>query len=388
MWLRQHSDTDSGPLPQRELGNVIESLQVTPASLLLDNHSTAATHLLSEWNTRRTQGKLVAVRRCSDSRLVIPAEMSVGIPVIAATTTGEEESYTDLYNFRGVNSLVILTHIDGDTVTGDAAPTGCGGLAAKAQNMNGVQGIERFIGENVDHHDPIVQAWITGLNAAEKTDKPILIATQDHTRGVTYPLAGIFDGGRTIISELSVKDILFNYNPERIYQNGIPTLDPSILPDTLQEFLAENNQLAQELRDTYRDFRTWQKTQNPRSLVISTDIRPPQMRYPRLFSLPGTIFEVRVPRSKIDGSKVVNKADFDEALDQAQYPIAHFNKLRTVIIKTASIEQSAHLAEQAMQRGYVLEWYQKSHDHQIIIAGTTAGRIDNVDYFIPQLISG
>src|SRR5258708_4153319 len=95
--------------------------------------------------------------------------------------------------------------------------------------------------------------------------------------------------------------------------------------------------------------------QDPAALSISTDIRPISLKFPETFSKPGSVFNLRVPRTKSDeGSVQVDTNEhFREITDQAEYPIAHFGNLNTIFIETGKLDVSGKLARELITQPWM-----------------------------------
>lgn len=334
---------------------------------------------------------------CSDARLAIPFERSISVRTIA--TGGPKDPYERLVNSRGVESIVVLAHHGGDTVQPGQKPNGCGGLGAK-ETINSITdskqktGIYRYLENDVQHPDVIIQAWVSAGRIAEHTNKPVLAATQDHLDGKAYPLAVFLNRGEEIRTKLKMADMLEGqYHPSEIYRYGIPTLSLDKLPEVFQRFMEENLVQVAEAQAKYPDLRERQKVQNPSMVVLSTDIRSMRIRYPTTSQTPGTLFKLNIPREKV-GTKInISLEDLERSLDQAQYPIEHavgnfgypakpFSKTNKILIETGSMDLSSELARRLTDQSWTQEWLHLP-DHYIIVARTQAGRTHSIEQFVP-----
>src|SRR3989338_6283535 len=91
---------------------------ITVESLLRDNQSSIAEERRYTWYETRTKGKLVKIRMCSDARGILPEpdEEVVVHRIACGPTSGL------LLESPGIESAVIMTHFDGDTVLPGKAP--------------------------------------------------------------------------------------------------------------------------------------------------------------------------------------------------------------------------------------------------------------------------
>jgi hypothetical protein len=369
---------------------------ITPQSLLEDNQSEEAKIREKEWETNRKNGKLIAVFTCGDARIFVPSpEQTISVRSIA--TGGSKKPYEALLNSPGVKCIVVLSHHDGDTATPGQKPTGCGGLAAKEEANNHkdqhyTKGIGDYIEHDVRYPDPVIQALISAEEIASETDKPILAATQDHLTEEIFPIA-IFElrGNRktTLINFGKIADSL--YHPSEFYANGIPILPNEFLTEEFSQFLEENKQEVARLEKEYSTLREKQKVQNPKMVVLSTDIRSMRIRYPQSSQEPGSLFKLNMPRKKDNLGVSIDPNNLIKSLEQAEYPLSHavknygdnskpFSLTDRVFLETGDIKLSHTLAEKLAQESWMKEWLALP-DHKIIIAQSNAGKSNDIKYF-------
>lgn len=377
-----------------------EDLIITPQSLYDQNHSKEARLFLAQWEAVRVEGKLIAYYRCSDSRLK-PA----GIGAVSwGSIAGADEPDTKFATSRGTQGSVALGHFDGDTVKPGEMPTGCGGLHVKEDvgNEKNHTDAKKFVAETVKHKDVLIQAWLSAENVAILSGKPALAAIQDHLTLQMYPIALFSTDREGVIktqSKVRARDIVDkNYDPHRLYANGIPTLDISILPEMFQEILSQNLKDMQDMNSKYPDLRKLQKVQNPRTILWSTDIRSARAKYPILSSPPGSIFKVIMPREKIEGNVSIQEENIKKCLEQLSYAIIHaiensnnpngpFHDAKNLIIETGSTDESIRLAKRAMEEPWMKEWAELGDDRKTTVVQSVGGVVaDNIDYYAdPQL---
>lgn len=263
--------------------------------------------------------------------------------------------------------------------------------------MTGHEGIGCYIEHDVDHFDPTIQAVVTAGEAAKTTDKIVFAASQDHRTGKTYPVAVFGEYGKksaSAIPQAEIYEMLYRpdaYEARRIYANGFPTLTDEDMPDMLGEFFAKNDAQVKEMLQQYPDLSQRLKVQNPGFVVLSTDIRPVVIRYPGL-RVPGSFFELRVPRTKVNGTDIqIDVDELERVLNQAEYPITHaihnanqknmpFADTRQLVIETRDMHKSMHLADAIVQKPWMQDWLQMP-DTEILLAQTKGGHLETVDYY-------
>lgn len=368
---------------------------ITPKALYEDNHSEQAGRLRQEREKARRKGDLTAYFSCGDARIFTPKpESSMSIRSIAAG--GSKIPYERLVNNRGVARIVVLDHHDGDTVKPGQKPNGCGGLAAKEQ-VNGDKpgqkdGILEYIEHEVKHPDVIIQALLTAEEIARITDKPVMAATQDHLTEIIYPIAVFLEKGNHKLTAIRLGDIAGDqYNPTRLYADGIPVLPDYLIPPNFLELLEANRKEVAYLEKHYPNLRKKQKVQNPKMVVITTAIMSMRVRYPTISQEPGSLFKLNVPRKKEGTHTSISHADLTRTLNQAQYPIQHsvknhddptkpFSATNTVLIETGDMDLSRKLAGEAVEKPWMKDWLSLP-DHQIIVARTQAGITSEIEQF-------
>lgn len=380
----------SGRIRGTEQHHLTEHRLLQPQDLLEDNRSPEAQTKRDSWNENRLTNNLFLVNRCGDARGNIDEERCIDVSMIA--TAGPRERYINMVRFSGLKGIVNLTHHDGDTVKPGRRPEGCGGLAAKAaRETEGTtpaeNGIYRFVDTEIGHKDPLVQTWISAETTARMTDKPVLAATQDHIRGTIYPIA-IFKG-KQIISEMPATMIIQGqYDPKKIYEHGIPSLDENEIPEEFQEFLSNHEAYMQEKEDEYPDLHHRLKTQNPPYMLITTEKIPARVRYPETFREPGSFFQIHIPRAKDEQLITIEQKSINLAIEQAQYAIEHatmhhdtpgagFSDLHAVLIESGDIGQSERIAKAFMQQEWAEKWA-NFPNHQVLIAESRAGRTRDI----------
>lgn len=359
---------------------------ITPDSLRDDNWSDETQARLKRWDENRRKGLHVVTKGCGDAREEIPDdENSERVQTIA--TGGSEIPFTTLFTSRNNQAAVDLTHHDGDTVIPEQMPEGCGGLGAKANiEKNGKKGsdIENWVDTGVSHKDPLVQATRTALGIFQISGKPVLAATQDHLTGEVHPAFAIWNLGNTtfqaINRHLRLDDLLArdNYDPKKIYQEGLPCIDFEALPPVFQEYLIKNREEIGQLYRDYPDYKKRQKIQNPGTIILTSDIRAIRAKYKENFDAPGSFFRLTFPRVKYtsgeDSMVEIAPSEMAKVFDQTEFPITRFSNATNVIIETPDIGLSVSAAAHLLERPWMEDWTKKE-GAQIIAIESIGGRV-------------
>lgn len=362
---------------------------ITPGTLYQDNRSEKAHDNVTDWDLNRLDGLHIVTATCADARIEVPMDKNTErIHTIAVG--GPKSPYENLLKGRNVRAAVALAHHDGDTAVIGQMPTGCGGLGAKAEiKTNGrkkTKGVEVYIDRDIYHEDVILQACVSAFEIAELTDKPVLAATQDHLTGEIHPLLAFWTNNSSRFTAcnrlVSITELLdpAKYNPAKIYQEGLPCLTTQDLPKALQEYMEANQREVDMLHEKYPDFRQMQKTQNPETIMLTTDIRPTRLKYPTLFEKPGSFFRLTIPRIKNSSGEDIgiefSEEELQRLFEQVQYPVDHFDKVKNIIIETPSLEWSTKIGEALVEESFMEKWVEK-FGSQILALETRGGKIYN-----------
>ena len=387
------SSTPGGP--SREQVALKISPIITPETLKNDNDrkiNNEAHDRISDWDIHRYEGKHVVVATCGDARLEIPRDrFTERIHTIASG--GPKDPYADLFKSINSNAIVSLAHHDGDTVKPGEMPTGCGGLGLKAEiKKSGKRGgnrTENFVDTGVHHEDALIQACATALDIAELTDKPVLAATQDHLTGLIHPLLAFWTEGSTtrisLPSSISIRDLTdpIRYDHAELYKKGIPSVDILSLPKVFQEYLQANQDEIKKLHNDFPNYRELQKIQNPRTAILTTDIRPTRLKYPTLFEELNSFFRLTIPRLKDVSGEDVSLSFEDEELErvfeQMQFPIDEFDKLQTIVVETSNLKSSKMIAEGLRAQPFMDKWNGRPGNN-IIVVESRGGKIWASEY--------
>lgn len=395
----------------RELGITPSELtaetRITPGLLLADNKSESSRRLRREWDVQRADGELTLEHDCDDARNYLSLRTAQRRSISIGGDTASSEAFTGLFNDPGIKRIAVVIHYDRETVRKGKAPEGCGGLEVKkkqkcneAPKQGGAYG---YVDRSVPHEDPIIQAIKSADQTSRLTTKPILVGARDHLTGEIRPIS-LFqedeNGVQLTYSAVRVGDILDgSYNPEEIYANGMPFLDKTDpMLRTFYTFFVDNEYEVRTLADRYPDLRDRMKVQNPKAIVISTQVRPIRTRYRDVLGGPGTAFEVTIARGRKTleaASRITNKA-IEEALCQAHYAMSHamdnrekagkpFRDTHTIIVETTHLDESRRIAQALAQTDYGARWLNEGND--VIIAEVRGGEIvdGNIEYFHPTV---
>jgi hypothetical protein len=391
----------------------IEEIFITPEALIEDNHSALAAE-----NMRRNQeavlsGKTDTTFTCPDARLIIP-NLTEAFVVGMIAAGGNRDQFRILINNRG-RSIVNLAHFALPRTEQAVLPIsklkGCGGLEVKDLlehhliNGNGEDNAVKYVDEEVDHSDPLVQTALAAYKMAQicDTKKPIIAAAENTLTGDIGILAIFVNENGTIkpLYKPGFDPALMypeNYDAQRIYQDGIPFIDPETLPDEFKaayNYVKAQDEKMERMRKWYPDFEETQKVQNRVKAVLwTTSPRPAHLRFPTLFREPGSLFLVSQARVKditYEGEyenqivRVTNDARA-QGLEQVNYPISeavkHVNEpnkaffgTNTLIIEASDIETAVRNQNEFLNKPWAQEWLQKTPGAQIITLETRGGII-------------
>ncbi len=367
---------------------------ITPETLLADNATPEARRLRDEWGRNRERKNLWAIVACGDARLLIPRpDNIISVRSIAAAGKKERQIFED----QGIKLIVVMSHVDGDTIVHGKQPTGCGGLAAKEQTLNDghekpIEGLQHYIDNNIDHPDPTIQALVSAQKITKETGKPSLAVIQNHRTGAIYPFAVFTEDCQIISSDMDLISLMHEYDERKIYANGIPKLPTIIIPEIFKEFMEANDQYSEHMLRQYPNLKDMQRVQNPRMVVISSKLPSIRTRYPDTAKYPGVLFKLHLPREK-NGSQIkISTAAQREIIAQAQYPIQRavenfgepqkpFANTDRFLIETSDIEASIELAKELAKKPWMREWL-TLEKHLILVAQNQEGASNRIERFV------
>lgn len=371
-------------LRSKEMQENTSEILPTSESLLWDNHSPESRSKRNKFFELRKMGKLFVVRRCSDARGNIPEEYCIDTSSIA--TAGPQRPYDEMIHHKGIGLIVNLTHFDGGVFKLGIRPAGCGGLLAKEKQMStetteDKEGLDRFV-EKIKSPDPLIQSIFNANRISSYTDKDVLAAIQDHRTGMIYPLAVFSNSGREIKMNLPMRYLMHGqYDPSKIYQNGIPALKDEDFPQSVLEFLTLNRKQVNYLKESFPDISDKLKDQNPEFLVITTSKMSARGRYANTLREPGSYFQIHIPAEKENGKRTkISQQTIDTIIEQAEYPIKHFSNIHTVLIETGDIEQSIRIAASYVTVDLLRTWTHNPY-HQILLSEVSQEETKEIGVF-------
>lgn len=367
-----------------EQGKRQEDLIISAQSLIEDNHSPKAVEALTEFNEGQMNGDLTFVSRCSDARLKSIGPHALSIGSVAAGFSASERVLKD----PGVGRAIVLTHFDSEKFLNEKLPVGCGGLAAKG-NHGSIEGteIEPWIDGYIADKDPVVQSLRVAEQIADISGKRTAAWMIDHLTDDIYPIAYFEKDGSSMRRISQIRDYMINSDsPERIYDQGIPTINEDAYPDDFRNLLDQNRREQQAILAKYPDLRKMQKIQNPRAVLFSTDIRSAK-KFPELASVPGSIFKVFANREKLGDSPNITPESMDLAFRQLWYAISHssqnygkndeqFSQTDRLIIETPDLNLSREVWKTAAKKPWMKDWYSLD-GKKVILLQTNSGIVND-----------
>lgn len=367
-------------------------INITPEILLDDNHSTQANDRLRVWQNAADDRQLIAIIACCDSRLVLPYETAIHIYTI--TTGGPRSPYLGVLRDERVMAAANVCHHDGFDIRPGKCPGGCGGRDAKISLSNGISSyqsdpekancVEDFVDKHVWSSDLVIQSHTAGAFTAFRSGKDTLAVTQNNRDLRFTPLFVFTDSGND--ARGCVPQHLLGsseYFPGEIYKNGLPSLSRDKIPNTFNDFLQGNEEIATSLGKKFPNLAKLQESQNPSLLVLSTDIRPLRVRYPQVTQVPGSVFRISVAEQNIDGDRLIKPEHLITSLQQADYPIGHHSNLRTALIETRSLEKSQQVAAEFVSQVWMRNWL-SNPANQVLVGEVEKGRTKVIKPFLAR----
>lgn len=376
--------------------------EITPELLQKDNYSSDVESYLNRWQENFLEQNITVVVGCSEPRLIVPREGIADIRSIGAAAL--PELYDSILNERfNPRTVIVIAHHDGETIREGQMPKGCGGLGAKAMQEHDSQGHEKFeysagyVDKFIVHSDPFIHGIYTGHEIAERSRRPTLVVTEDHRTGLLYPLTSFIPyGEKDLIVRSAIpmrSGFAGRYNPEEIYKDGLPQLSSSEVPNEFGVFLRRHDIFLEKMKEKNPELYKNQKTINPGAVVLTTEIRPIQARFPTLLGdHPNTVFTVTVPRDthEILESYEVDIDGMKRAFDQTHYaffyalkhkgdpqlPFARLYNQGALLIEGDNLTQLNEVAEYARNLPYIKEW-SDVEGNKIILLETVKGRLMN-----------
>ncbi len=391
---------------------------ITADTLIRDNEST-----LADDNRRKNQeavesGNTDTTFACSDARLVIP-NLTEAFIVGMISAGGNRREFASLIN-NGGRCIINLAHFALPETEKNVLPIGrlmgCGGLQVKDLLEQGlINGVSentalKYVQDEVDHSDPLVQTTLAALKMAHlsETGKPIAAAAENTLTGEIGILAVFRNNGGKIepFYNPNFDPALIrpdNYNARRIYENGIPFLNPDTLPDEfepIRNYVKAQTEKMKRIKKWYPDFSETQKVQNKVKAVLwTTSPRPAHLRFPTLFQKPGSLFTVSQARAKditYEGDyatqrvRVTNEG-LKQGLSQVHYPLSEatnhvdipdkaFHGANTHIIEASDFETAMRMQGALLGQEWAQSWLH-TPGAQIFTLETRGGKIQQIGEF-------
>lgn len=391
---------------------------ITAENLYRDNRSPLAYE-----NRRKNQRAVLAGETdttfvCSDARVIVP-KLTEAFIVGMISAGGNREEFSQLINNNG-RSIINLAHFALPESEKDAFPIGklqgCGGLVVKDLLEQGlVNGISentaiQYVHDEVDHSDPLVQTALAALKMAQisTTGKPIAAAAENTLTGEVGILA-VFrknNGKVDSVYKPNFDPALIrpdNYNARRIYEDGIPFLNPEDLSQEfkpVKDYVQAQKEKMERIKDWYPNFSETQKVQNNvRAVLWTTSPRPAHLRFPTLFRKPGSLFTVSQTRAKdityagdyAQQRVQVTETGLKQGLKQVHYPLseatAHVNSpekafhgANTVIIEASDFGTAIRMQNELLAQEWGQAWL-KTPGAQILTIETQGGIIQQMGEF-------
>lgn len=342
----------------------------------------------NEFGENKAKGNIRLLKKCADARVhcVLPAENTAHFTSIAAA---DPLSFQHAYSHPGYSSIIDFTHFaDGSGYP----PQGCGGFAEWLKLHEGqggsknLQGVTSYVWNEIKTADPLLASFQDATAIAHMTDKPVYFGSLDHLTAQLF-ISGLVVNQSGKIQYFSPVDFN-NYNPQRAYSNGFPTINPAQIPNTrwareLEEINRQNAKQQEAIFQANPQFLETQKVQNP-GLIFLTD-QPHSLRliFPAIAETPNSDFAVRMLKTKSRGKTVsINPT---KAIMQLEYPISHsaasqdkgsgpFMDTKHLLITTENIESSIFVADNISSQGYMKPWIERGG--KIMVAGVKKGKIE------------
>lgn len=384
--------------------NVIEAL-------LTDNHSELASKLRAQYAEKRREKGGIGVIRCSDSRLI--EDINPSIAAIAASLFPEHLEKLFSYGMGGntknkpIEAVEIRTHFDLEKSHQAGCPCGCGGLDGRSA-LGEHCAIEKdridLTGylERIPHPDAFIASLAIAYKAATKLHgRWALAAPVDHRTGEKFPVAA-YRLGRSgkleifstipLFQSLEVLDMPIKDLKESLYAEGFPKMETDKLlnHEDLGEIFgptfAEYEEKRRSILTQWPGFTQDMAKQNPSVVLVSDNLRPASIAYPHIGGMPGTIFQVGVPRyddmSPIDADESYHehmKKTANLIRPQLDYPLTHFSHAKTLFIQGRTLEGAMHLFELMRVNNPTIEAH-LANDGTVVLAEFKAGilREDNI----------
>ncbi|MCR4276694.1 MAG: hypothetical protein NUV87_01045 [Candidatus Roizmanbacteria bacterium] len=367
-----------------------------------ENSSSKARSLRKKWLDIEKTKDLFVFHSCDDARegdgvsiFNNPGIISIRSISAANVFGGDEDFFKWIYQAPAVRAIGVAGHYDGSSYIEGEEPLGCGGHGEKRKigretvvnTSRKTASAEDYVRKLIVHEDPLKQAIVSAIRTASIVDKPVVAGLIDHSNLSFKPVMIIEENGRKIRTAVSLENLLSSDN-KLLYQNGIPELPFDLSnPDWLYSLRQNNQEVVKRLPT---NFALKQKTQDPHTVAISTDIRPMSIRLPYTFGENNTGFGITLPYSKDENGKVnITDKAIHQSLAQANYPLDHATKAQTgqpfyntrnVLIETPDLNLSRSLAEKLLQKNWGQQWLERKKG-QILVAQVNSAQTNFLEKF-------
>lgn len=401
-----------------------EFQRVTAQDIWNDNHSTEAHANREALQVIIDNGQVENTIDCSDARVRVPRKRRSRV-IHTIATGGTRQLYQSLLEHRTTRATANLAHLNGESVERalkedditieNITKDGCGGLGLKQLLEAGTiaeaapGSIKGYAKEKIFHSDPVVQTYLASLEMAQMTETPVAAMVEDHITGeIKLIAAQQRKNGTMYVARSSRLDPRYLspelYDPRRIYEGGLPTINPDDLPDNFavfRDYIQSQKEEIAALRDKYPNFEQMNQVQNQvRAVLWTTNPWHQGTRFPELSDIPGALFVVSSARQKemlptargqMRKDVQIGQAALNEGIEQIEYPlteaVAHhlqpekaFSQTSSLIIETSSRAASASLLEGALKENFFHEWM-NIPGNNVFLLKTSAGVIQDIHEF-------
>lgn len=415
-----------GGLTESKVGTSLPHIlpPVTADFLWNDNHSNDAEANREALQETIDGGQVENTIDCSDSRVRVPRKRRSRV-IHTIATGGTRQLYQKLLDHRTTRATANLAHLNGisveealqkdDITIEDITKDGCGGLNLKQLLEAGAVteaapgSIRGFAKEKIFHSDPVVQTYLASLELAQMTETPVAAMVEDHISGeIKLIAAQQRKNGTMYVARNSRLDPRYLspelYDPNRIYEGGLPTINPDDLPDNFavfRDYIQSQKEEIAVLKERHPDFERMNRVQNQvRAVLWTTNPWHQGNRFPELSDIPGALFVVSSARQKemlptakdqMRKEVQISQTALNEGIEQIEYPlteaVAHhlqperaFSQTSSLIIETSSRAASASLLEGALKEDFFHEWMNIS-GNKVYLLKTAAGEIQDIHEF-------
>ena len=392
-------------MPRLELDNSLKNPDLdeyerpshTIEAYLEDNLSEEASLNLAVHQDFQSANSLAYISACGDARQ--QESMAIRAYVDRRIGAGINPEKSGLpFNHPRVKFAVIRPHYAGSTAVPGKTPQGCGGHLAVKERRHIDRQYEAdplliYAADRIAHEDPLIHGLKLARRLARTSSegKPVILAPYDHETGGIKVVAYYQRRGNAML-DITPWDFHLpldgQYDPKKVYANGIPDLDRNALPSFITDYLGDYEQtLAQNPIDQFQ-----QGTQDPGAFMITTELRDSALWLPQTYEKPNSGFRLTLYQ---DQDRRVSPDDQNIALAQARYVLRHsvananipgtsFHSTRTAVIFTDNYSFSRNFAGRLVQSAQELagedkmpSWFSLP-DRRLIIGEINNGQIQRI----------